>query len=191
MLAGSTQIPAQVDVPLYSSFADTASYTDGEGTARSADSGFSNGKEPKFPVIVFSHGMASSRTSYTQYCGELASRGYVVAAIEHRDGSGPGSQVMGSGGSERNVFHITPETLDRDPDIDMPILKEEQLAFRQAEVEETIKMLRGLNEGRGKQIWESNKRDEGSGLAGWEGRLDVDEVVVGGHSYGATLAVRT
>lgn len=67
-IAGGIKIPAKVDVPLLQS-------------------------DGKIPLMVFSHGMASSRTDYTHYCGELASRGFVVAAIEHRDGSSPGSFV--------------------------------------------------------------------------------------------------
>ncbi|PWN28798.1 hypothetical protein BDZ90DRAFT_211047, partial [Jaminaea rosea] len=52
------------------------------------------GHEPaSFPVIVFSHGLAGSRLAYSQYCSELASQGIVVAAIEHRDGSGIASVV--------------------------------------------------------------------------------------------------
>ena len=36
------------------------------------------------PVIVFSHGLAGMRTVYTGMCCDLASHGYVVAAVEHR-----------------------------------------------------------------------------------------------------------
>ena len=36
------------------------------------------------PVVVFSHGLAAMRTTYTGICCDLASHGYVVASVEHR-----------------------------------------------------------------------------------------------------------
>ena len=36
------------------------------------------------PVIMFSHGVAGMRTTYSAICCDLASHGYLVAAIEHR-----------------------------------------------------------------------------------------------------------
>ena len=37
-----------------------------------------------FPVVVFSHGLAAMRTIYCGICSDLASQGFVVAAVEHR-----------------------------------------------------------------------------------------------------------
>lgn len=178
-LVGSTTIPAKVDVPLHGT---VKSYEDGDSHNEDDDYGL-----PRFPVMVFSHGMASSRTDYTHYCGELASRGYIVASIEHRDGSCPGSVIM-SNGSSKNLFHFSEGDLEPKPET--PDLKKMQLAMRQAEVEETVRVLRMINEGQGGEVFKANAREEGLGLHDWRDRLDMDQIIIGGHSYGATLALQ-
>ena len=87
-----------------------ATETEDDGTlpAESVDrvwSGNFDGK--RWPVVFFSHGLAGSRLSYSQYCGELASHGVVVVALEHRDGSGLQTMVrsaaVGGKTAEENV----------------------------------------------------------------------------------------
>lgn len=95
-LAGNTTIPADIDVPISRLVEKSAN----------GKAGY-KGKNAQYPVIVFSHGVAGSRTSNSQYCGELASRGYVVAAIEHRDGSGPASVINNADGTTRVRNYLT------------------------------------------------------------------------------------
>ncbi|KAK2018614.1 PAF-acetylhydrolase family member [Colletotrichum eremochloae] len=169
-IAGSIKIPAHVDVPLLPSF----------------DSG---GRE-EFPVVVLSHGQASSRTDYTHYCGELASLGNVVAAIEHRDGSGPGSVVTTKDGKARRVMYLNKKELEGGQEMESDDFKFKQLAFRQAEIEETIAVLQELHAGKGSTVFANNARKEGRGLAEWENRLNFSQTVIAGHSFGATGALQ-
>lgn len=63
------------------------------GTGAAARETPPNDLRPKFPVVVFSHGLGGSRTMYSTVCGDLASYGFVVVAMEHWDGSGARSYV--------------------------------------------------------------------------------------------------
>lgn len=161
--------------------------------------------------MVFSHGFASSRTQYTQYLGELASRGFVVAALEHRDGSGPGSIIMKQDveNEDRLMFALrhlryvclllvqleagaVTDMLNRDDSgLDADTFKQAQLDFRQIEIEETVRVLQHINEGKGDQVFARNPRGEGRDLKHWRGRLGINNATIGGHSFGATLAVRS
>lgn len=204
-LAGSTTIPANVDVPLRDTSIPGISAVDPDDEISLSED--STG----LPVIIFSHGMASSRTDYTHFCGEMASRGYVVAAIEHRDGSGPGTVVMKDKDSItprphfglndlQYVLHASTRLphnntsllsrMDRHVyQLDVSMLKEAQLDFRQAEIQETVRVLRMINDGQGEIVFQLNPRSEGQYMKSWQGRFAMDNITMAGHSYGATGAV--
>ncbi|PHH67826.1 hypothetical protein CDD80_494 [Ophiocordyceps camponoti-rufipedis] len=162
VLAGPVRIPAAVDAPLVASDGD------------------------RLPVIVFSHGMASSRTDYTAYIGELASRGFIVAAVEHRDGSCPGSVIA----PDRPVLAL-PSPAHLGSNLTRSAFKRAQMAVRTAEMLDTIHVLRALDAGRGPDILAANPRHEGLHLSSFRDRLALkDGLALAGHSMGATAVLR-
>lgn len=38
----------------------------------------------RFPFVIYSHGLGANRTAYSTICCDLASHGFIVAAVEHR-----------------------------------------------------------------------------------------------------------
>jgi len=43
--------------------------------------------EARLPLVVFSHGLGGMRTTYSAICANMASHGFMVACVEHRDSS--------------------------------------------------------------------------------------------------------
>jgi len=63
-------------------------------------------EEPTFPLLMFSHGLGGNRTCYSTMCTEFASYGFVVCAMEHRDGSGPRSIVNHAKTEAKTAEHL-------------------------------------------------------------------------------------
>ncbi|KAI0025936.1 PAF acetylhydrolase [Xylariomycetidae sp. FL0641] len=188
LLVGGIRIPAQVDVPLAGPEATLRAEL---GTKQETQT-ILEGELEGFPVIVFSHGMASSRTDYTHYAGELASRGYVVAMIEHRDGSCPGSVIKQAGKPDevRLTFRQSEVEFPDGKKLETDEFKKAQLNFREAEIEETVRILKLINSGYGKDVFQKNPYNEGFDLRNWAGSLNTDAMIIAGHSYGATGALQ-
>ncbi len=91
----------------------------------------------RWPVVIFSHGLAGSRLTYSQYCGELASHGVIVAAVEHRDGSGIKTLVrarpgQGSSTADQNM-RVAEESERREANENQQHDTEEQLSAEEYE----------------------------------------------------------
>ncbi|KAG7106537.1 Platelet-activating factor acetylhydrolase like protein [Verticillium longisporum] len=97
-----TKLPAFRNASLATQWPRDVMATDGVSPGRR--------EKPRFPIIIFSHGLGGSRTMYSSICGELASYGFMVIAVEHRDGSGartyvnlPAEQELSETESEANL----------------------------------------------------------------------------------------
>ncbi|MFC5864368.1 alpha/beta hydrolase family protein [Acidicapsa dinghuensis] len=134
-------------------------------------------KAPKqFPVVIFSHGLGGNGFGYTALFEFLASRGYVVAAIEH---PGTADVVVFPDGRLVPITHDTPP----------PGLTPAQQMQRMMD-----SVGKGIENGAADErfvldrlIKENNGSAKEFVLAG---RLDLTNVALMGHSAGADFAAR-
>ena len=173
-----------------------------------------------FPCIVFSHGLGGSRTYCSSICGELASYGFVVVALEHRDGSGARTYVNIPEGCDSPyvahrkkggqgyymVDYIFPKdnAQDTSPNNARGVdteLRTAQIEMRLAEIEEAFHVLCMINNGQGDEVTHQNLRRKGYVGASshgigeidwreWQGRLALDGVTAMGHSFGGATTAQ-
>ncbi|WP_370944250.1 alpha/beta hydrolase family protein [Amycolatopsis sp. cg5] len=119
----------------------------------------------RFPVVLFSPGSSGVRSQNTAWAEELASHGYVVAALDHPYDSA--AVVLADG---RTITTATVSSGDRDTD---DKLGDEWTAIRAADLSFVLTRLEGL--------------ERGDPLAG---RLDTGRVAATGHSMGGAAALQ-
>ncbi|GAA2748665.1 hypothetical protein [Kitasatospora cinereorecta] len=126
------------------------------------------GGDEGFPVVLFSPGSGGVRTQNTAWAEELASHGYLVAALDHPYDSA--AVVLDDG---RTLRAATASTGDRDADEE---LAAGWTAVRAADLGFVLTQLESLDRG---------------GIADpLTGRLDTGRVAVTGHSLGGAAALQ-
>jgi len=121
------------------------------------------------PVIVVSHGMAAHRGFMSTLSCELASHGFIVAAIEHGDGSAGATFRY-----DKSHVKWIPYTA----------YKKGQLEKRVDEVARTVEVLKSLNNGK-----VSNCFSTSFDLCMFQDHLDLSRKVILGHSFGGATAL--
>ena len=171
---------------------------------------------PVFPLLFFSHGMAGSRTAYSMICSEFASHGFVVCALEHRDGSVPATVVnhpltkdvqrhphFKDFGHYHVVDFIFPEKDKHDTNPTHHVddaLRTAQIEMRLDEIEEAYQIMRLIAAGKGAEVASRDCRKIGTlcgrqgspkkiDWASWKDRVDVENVTLAGHSFGSATVV--
>ncbi|MFF9672237.1 alpha/beta hydrolase family protein [Streptomyces eurythermus] len=122
----------------------------------------------RFPVVLFSPGSGGVRTQNTAWAEELASHGYVVAAVDHPYDSA--AVVLADG---RTIHSRTSSTGDRDKDDDLAV---GWTAVRAADLGFVLTRL--------------DRLDRGGITDPLTGRLDTGRVAVTGHSMGGAAALQ-
>ncbi|GGS98114.1 hypothetical protein GCM10010156_65380 [Planobispora rosea] len=122
----------------------------------------------RFPVVLFSPGSGGVRTQNTAWAEEVASHGYVVAALDHPYDSA--AVVLADG---RTIHTATASTGDRDEDAR---LSADWTAVRAADLSFILTRL--------------DRLDRGEITGPLTGRLDTGRVAVAGHSMGGAAALQ-
>ncbi|KAI6094214.1 platelet-activating factor acetylhydrolase [Pisolithus thermaeus] len=145
----------------------------------------------KWPLLLFSHGAGSSRLMNSSFCGEMASQGYVVAAIEHRDGTGPHARIVNQDGGKKDFSWIQWSDLNwidlTEQPSDDTMLRNVQLEVRMAEVQGVLSALQKVARGE-PFVSTGPPHSPPSNWDVWD-YVKVDAPVIAGHSFGGSLAM--
>ena len=123
-------------------------------------------KLEKYPVLIFSHGITGSRHLHQILFEHLASKGYIVFALDHSFDANLTIFPDGKIADYRSEITGHPDSI---------LIREKQINTRAFDIGFIIDQIRKIETG----IIDSKL----------SGRLDLDRVALGGHSYGGATAI--
>lgn len=156
-------------------------------------------ENPRWPTMIFSHGLGGNRNAYSHNAGSLASYGVVVICPEHRDSSAALTLVRDPDSQNRfftkNTRHTVPYIRtphDQKPEIWQ--FRDKQLRIRLWEMNLVFEAILSLDRGEKSLIKSNlNRSTPLSALSQFTDKLDVIEpgrVIFAGHSFGAATTVQ-
>ncbi|XP_053737385.1 platelet-activating factor acetylhydrolase [Synchiropus splendidus] len=146
----------------------------------------------KYPVVIFSHGLGAFRTLYSTICVELASQGFIVASVEHRDSSASATyycheatqsetMVLKSNALQEWMYYRALQQGEKE----FP-LRNQQVKLRAKECVDALETLAEINSG--KQV--TNDLQTHFDWTTLENSMDLSKVSVMGHSFGGATVIQ-
>ena len=139
--------------------------------------------EEKMPVVVFCHGLAASREMYTSLALSVASNGALVLMVEHTDGSCVSARFADGSTLDLKSFVFA------DTDIEIST-RQEQNRVRVSNLTDALNLLCDLNDGslHVSEVMVGDKSEAGD-CPCFTGRLQMDNLSLGGHSFGGATVL--
>ncbi|XP_074093212.1 platelet-activating factor acetylhydrolase isoform X2 [Macrotis lagotis] len=141
----------------------------------------------KYPLIIFSHGLGAFRTIYSAIGIELASHGFIVAAVEHRDESASATFYF------QNEFDVginnkswlrykSLSTQNKDY-----ATRNKQVLQRAKECSKALSLILDINQGKTVK----NVLNSTFDLRQLKGTIDENKIAVMGHSFGGATTIQS
>ncbi|XP_059137284.1 platelet-activating factor acetylhydrolase isoform X1 [Peromyscus eremicus] len=140
----------------------------------------------KYPLIVFSHGLGAFRTIYSAIGIGLASYGFIVATVEHRDESASATYYFEDQAAAKmeNRSWIYLRTVKQE---EAERVRKEQVRQRAKECSQALNAMLDIEHGSPKENILGTDFD----LNQLKGAIDVDKIAVIGHSFGGATVIHT
>ncbi|XP_046397332.1 platelet-activating factor acetylhydrolase-like isoform X2 [Ischnura elegans] len=150
-------------------------------------------KSKKHPMVIMSHGMAGNRFAHSALGLEMASHGFVVAVLEHRDGSASGT-----------YYYKSKEMRDKGEKTWLPYknvkfgnsihheVRKEQVEIRSEELIKALNLMEKINLGQmddNDNILHGEYAGNEFKISQMKGRLNVISPAVIGFSFGGPSAL--
>ncbi|XP_026812584.1 platelet-activating factor acetylhydrolase-like [Rhopalosiphum maidis] len=144
-------------------------------------------KKQSYPFFIFSHGYAATRFVCSDFCNTLASYGFIVAAIEHRDKSSPITFYYDSPESaeQDNPTWVDYQHFHQTNNSDNYILKNSQLKVRHRECTKLLNTFLDINAG----VSVKNVLKSSFDLKQFKSKIDINKIITSGFSFGGATAM--